>query len=89
MKPYRLVEIDWVDSSSTGQTWRQISSFGAEARSPLQCLTVGYIVAETQLAVTLVMNLAYEKGQSPHSAGNDMTIPKCSILKIKTITQKR
>jgi hypothetical protein len=89
MKTYRLVVIDWVDSSSTGQAWRQISSFGEEARSPLQCRTVGYIMAETKIAVTLAMNLAYEPGHAPHSAGNDMTIPKCSILKIRPIAQKR
>jgi len=88
MKPYKLVAIDWVDSSSTGMAWRQISDFGEETRSPLQCRTVGYIIAETKIAVTLVMNLAYGEGKPPHSAGNDMNIPRCSILKIRKITQK-
>jgi hypothetical protein len=88
MKPYRLVVVDWVDSSSTGRTWRGINEFGPEASKPLQCRTVGYLMATSKLAITLAMNLAYEPGCAPHSAGNDMNIPVCSILRVKTITQR-
>jgi hypothetical protein len=88
MKPYTLVVIDWVDSSSTGKPWRGIDDFGSEAQKPLQCRTAGYLMASTKKAVTLAMNLAYEPGCNPHSAGNDMTIPRCSILKIHHVLRE-
>jgi len=88
MKPYRLVVIDWVDSSSTGKAWRGIDEFGPEASSPLQCRTVGYVLASTKKAMTLAMNLGYEAGKIPHSAGGDINIPRCSIIRVQLIKQK-
>jgi hypothetical protein len=45
-------------------------------------------MAVTKKAITLAMNLAYEAGKEPHSAGNDMNIPRRSILQTRVITQE-
>lgn len=80
-----LVLIHWVDSSSTGKAWRSIHDFGDEAQSPLQCLSVGWIMAQSKKAITLAMNLGYEEGCDPHSAGGDITIPRSAILSIRKL----
>ena len=84
-----LVLIHWVDSSSTGKAWRHIGDFGSEVQSPLQCLSVGWIMAQSKKAVTLAMNLGYEEGCDPHSAGGDITIPRSAIFSIRKLSHTK
>jgi hypothetical protein len=84
-----LVLIHWVDSSSTGKAWRSIEDFGPEASSPLQCQSVGWIMAESKKAFTLAMNIGYEEGKNPHSAGGDITIPRSAVLSIRKLTSTK
>jgi hypothetical protein len=85
----KLMLVEWVDSSSTRQPWREVGAFGPEAAEPLRCQTVGWLMASHQNGITLAMNIGYEAGQHPHTAGNDMTIPRVAIRRMVHLPWKK
>jgi hypothetical protein len=73
----KIVKVKWVDSKGVTPEWE----FKDELKplKPCRCVSVGFLIKETKTYITVAQ-----------SVGNDqvvgrMTIPKCSILKIKKL----
>lgn len=78
-----LLEIEWVDSHSTSDgAWHSLD----EARSSpnLNLHTVGYLIEDSKSYLTLVGSLSLV-GDKVSQVSGDMTIPKCAIVKRRTL----
>jgi hypothetical protein len=78
---YDLESVEWIDSAGYGrQFWHSLDDHD---HSIVYINSVGYVVHETDLIITLIMNIS--------TSGNvigDMTIPKCAITKRKILKKK-
>lgn len=74
--PMRYVE--WDDSSSISH-WHTMKQ--ALEHEVDRCVTVGFLLAETEDAVTLSMSLTNRKDAADDSAGDTICIPKVAITK--------
>jgi len=84
----KLLLVEWVDSHSTSK-WRGLDDL-EEISSPYPAKTVGWLVKETNKVVMLASTLgAYDQKDYRTDAADIMTIPKVSIIKRRTIKEKR
>lgn len=72
---YRKAEIIWVDSHGITGGWEFWEDL--ESMLPCECKSVGYVIDETKEYVTLAQSI------SDSQVLGRMTIPRCSIKKIK------
>lgn len=77
----KLVVVDWVDSSR-GQGWAQVEDLDGRVT---KCQSVGWIVASDADSVTVGPHI----GDDGEQVCGDVTIPRCSILKITPIHDPR
>lgn len=76
-----LCYIHWVDSFGCSSSWESLEDL--EAPRPLDVYSVGWVVLESDTAVTLVPHIHGGResvGAVPSGCG-DMTIPKLAIMK--------
>ena len=71
-----IVEIHWVDAVSTGDDWVDEGTLDTK---PAPSLAVGYLVAESEVAVTIVALV-----NEVHTA-NGITIPRGCIIEIRPL----
>jgi hypothetical protein len=73
----RIVEIEWIDAISLGDDWTEDADLDT---APAPSLAVGYLVAETELAVTVsaLVNTDF--------FGNGITIPRGCIVQIRELS---
>lgn len=76
-----LIEIEWVDSSHGGG-WQFMADLDAE---PQHCYTVGYLVRETDDAVTVATSVGVGNDGLVSQVCDCMTIPKSVIEKRRVI----
>lgn len=75
---YKAVLIEWADSCTTGDhAWKNITELD---HKPVTIQSVGYIIGETRLAITIAAHIS----QSSRVSG-DITIPKACIFRRKSI----
>ena len=70
--PYRLIVVEWEDSARPISAWQWVEDY--ELPKIVSCLSVGYMIAETDAAITLASNLG------------DLAQPKaqaCGIIRIR------
>ena len=81
--PYKLVEVLWKDAESHDE-WVTLSDI-TDDNKPLDCVSVGFLVKETEDRVILcaTLSLATDNQVSGH-----ITIPKGMITAIKNLTYK-
>lgn len=78
MKKRRIVEVKWLDSSSrAGGVWKDRDH--VESNAPVECLSVGYVVARSKKHIVLAAHLA------PAEAGGDMAIPRSAITSMRKL----
>lgn len=72
-----IVEIEWIDAISLGDDWTEDSDLDT---NPAPSLSVGYLIAETPLAVTIsaLVNTDF--------FGNGITIPRGCIVQIRYLS---
>ena len=73
----KIILIEWVDSVRAFD-WTLIEDVNDKS---LDCISVGFLLNETEEHVTIVQNYGIE----PKQVCNLITIPKCSIKSIKPI----
>ncbi len=85
--PYPLVEIVWDDATSNSESWVHLDEISAPARVN----TTGFLVKETELAVTIAGSVAADE-ESISTVGNTMTIPRGMIVSrtaLKIVKQRK
>ncbi len=85
--PYPLVEIIWDDATSNSDSWVHLDEISAPARVN----TTGFLVKETELAVTIAGSVAADE-ESISTVGNTMTIPLGMIVSrtaLKIVKQRK
>jgi hypothetical protein len=77
--PFPLVLVEWEDSARPIPSWQWIEDY--EMPSTISCLSVGYLIAETEKAIALAPNLG-DIAQPKAQACGIIRIPRRSIIKI-------
>ena len=76
MNKPKLVEVEWVDSSSTPGWQSEIQ------KTPLTCYSAGYLIHKDKKGVVVALNRSPE---ALKNFGDTMTIPACCIIKIRNL----
>jgi hypothetical protein len=77
--PYRLVAVEWEDSQRPLPAWQWIDEF--ELPDSVRCLSVGFLVAETDGALALAPNLGDIDRTRAQGCGI-IRIPRSAVLRI-------
>lgn len=78
-----LVKVHWNDPAAHGDPWLLRSEISSDRISDATCITVGYIVRETQDLVVLASSL------TPEHFGSVMTIPRACVTAVEALTVKK
>jgi hypothetical protein len=73
----KQVLVDWVDSHSTNG-WCCISD---DTQIHFPCTTIGYLICDTKECIKLAMTIT----DNPDYVHTIISIPKCSVTKVKEI----
>ena len=85
MEEKKLVIIEWIDSCCSNQYWSLTSNTDElDGICPIAITSVGYVIKETDVFVSVAQNL----GEEPSQFCNVITIPKGCIIKIEELTKK-
>ncbi len=77
----KLVLIDWLDSHHNRDGWRVLDE--DEKPEATVCRSVGWLVAESRDAKTIIPHTAgWRGGEGPNQGCGDITIPSCCILRV-------
>ena len=82
MKAPKVVLVEWVDSSGTGG-WQPLTQ--VVKMEPDRCISVGFVVNETDKYVTLIQSFTNRKDSTTDEADHALTIPKRAITRIVTV----
>ncbi|MQY61416.1 hypothetical protein GH153_06235 [bacterium] len=74
---FQKVLIEWVDSKGDSREWEYLDEI--ESIQPSKCISIGFLLEDTPKYKTIAQNL------SENQILGRITIPTCSILKIKVI----
>lgn len=77
--PYRLVLVEWEDSARPIPGWQWVEDY--ELPETIRCLSVGYLIAETESAIALAPNLG-DLAQPKAQACGIVRIPQRAIIKM-------
>ena len=80
--PYRLVRVDWEDSSQPVPAWQWVDDYVAPAI--IRCVSVGYLIAETDQAIAVAPNIG-DVGCERIQASGIIRIPRSAVSKIVTL----
>jgi hypothetical protein len=77
--PYRLVAIEWEDSQRPLPAWQWLDEFTLP--DAVRCLSVGFLVAESESAVALAANLGDVEQDRAQGCGI-IRIPRSAVLRM-------
>lgn len=80
---FPLVLIRWLDSCDL-PGWKRLSEWGGV--NTLECVSVGFLVAEDEKSKTVAPHLAYPSDEANTQGAGIMVIPARSILELTTLT---
>jgi hypothetical protein len=83
--PYKLVKIEWEDNARPISAWQWIEEY--EAPRTVECISVGYLIAETKQALALAPNLG-DIGNARVQASGIIRIPRSAIRKRSMLTHR-
>jgi hypothetical protein len=75
---YKLLLVEWEDSARPIPAWQWIEDY--ELPNIVSCMSVGYLIAESEQAIALAPNLG-DLTQEKAQACGIIRIPKRSIIK--------
>ena len=81
--PWPLVRITWLDSSSP-RGWRDLKDWAGLCS--LECVSVGYLMAEDERSKTVVPHVAYPTEEENRQGSGIMVIPAGAIVSVETLT---
>lgn len=73
---YSLMMIEWEDSQRPSSPWEWLDEY--ELPTAVRCLSVGFIVRESDSAIALAPNLG-DLDQPREQASGIICIPRCAI----------
>ncbi len=76
--PYKLVMIEWEDSARPIGAWIWVDEYSIP--ETVKCISVGFIVAETDKAIALAPNLGDVELDRAQAAGV-IRLPKSAVLR--------
>ena len=77
--PYRLVAVEWEDSQRPLPAWQWLDEFTLP--DSVRCVSVGFLVAESESAVALAANLG-DVGQERAQGCGIIRIPRSAVIRI-------
>jgi len=77
--PYRLVAVEWEDSQRPIAPWQWLDEF--KLPDAVRCLSVGFLVAQTEAALALAPNLG-DVDQSRAQGSGIIRIPQSAVRRI-------
>lgn len=77
--PYRLVVVEWEDSQRPLSPWQWLDEFMLP--DAVRCLSVGFLVAQTDQAIALAPNLGDIEQQRAQGCGI-IRIPRSAVRRI-------
>lgn len=80
--PYPLMLVEWEDSARPISAWQWIEDYALP--KTIRCLSVGYLIAETEDAIALAPNLGDIEQQKAQACGI-IRIPQRAIIKTKRL----
>ena len=80
--PYRLVAVEWVDSAQPISAWQWADAY--EMPQIVVCISVGYLIAETEDAIALAPNLG-DIGRERVQASGIIRLPRTAVRKISQL----
>lgn len=75
---YKLVMVEWEDSARPISAWQWVEDY--QLPETVACLSVGYVIAETEAAIALAPNLG-DLAQPKAQACGIIRIPRRSIIR--------
>jgi hypothetical protein len=82
--PWPLVRVRWVDSTSPRMGWIKISAW--ESVGSLECVSVGYLIAEDERCKTIAPHLAYPDDSEQCQGNGIIVIPTGAIVSVEPLT---
>ena len=79
-----LVRVRWLDSSSPRMGWTKISEWSGVGS--LECISVGYIIAEDDKQKTIAPHLAYPDEPELCQGNGIIVIPLGAIVSVENLT---
>ena len=79
-----LVKVCWVDSTSPRMGWVNIAEW--EGVGSLDCVSVGYLIAEDEKTKTIAPHLAYPEDDEQCQGNGIITIPSAAILSMEQLS---
>lgn len=80
MTAYPLLYVEWIDASTTGAAWSDVSDLKDVA--PAYCRSVGWLIAEGPEHIVLAASIGDDEEDA---VGNDISILKVTIKKRKRL----
>ncbi|MBL8548857.1 MAG: hypothetical protein JNJ73_02650 [Hyphomonadaceae bacterium] len=77
--PYNLVAVEWEDSARPISAWQWVDDY--EMPQIIHCVSVGYLIAETDEALALAPNLG-DVGRPRVQASGIIRIPRSAVRKM-------
>jgi hypothetical protein len=77
--PHRLVMVEWEDSAQPISAWQWVETY--EIPEIIRCVSVGYLIAETEDAVAVAPNLG-DIGRDRMQASGIIRIPRRAVCRI-------
>jgi hypothetical protein len=81
--PYQLVRVEWEDSARPIAEWQWADEY--EIPQTVACVSVGYLIAETEQALALAPNLGDLSCERIQASGI-IRIPRSAVLKRTTLS---
>ncbi len=85
IKKNELVIVEWVDSVQPIPSWQRLSEL--HIQKPVSCFSVGWVVFSNKNIKMLAPNIG-EKDSTNAQASGIITIPVCSIKRIKRLKER-
>lgn len=80
--PYQIVVVEWEDSARPIPAWQWVDDY--EVPQVIRCISVGYLIAETDQALALAPNLG-DVGRERVQACGIIRLPRSAVRKISRL----
>jgi hypothetical protein len=77
--PYRLVLVEWEDSARPISSWEWVDNY--EVPETVPCVSVGYLIADTDNAIALAPNLG-DIGREHLQASGILRVPRSAVRRL-------
>jgi hypothetical protein len=80
--PYKLVMLEWEDSSQPVDRWQWVDDY--QVPEIVKCISVGFLIANTKEAVAIAPNLG-DVGRERIQASGILRVPRSAVRRCTTL----